>query len=464
MKTKLLSTIALAAVLFCANSVSAQVSYRTSDDAQAAAQSALNRVRENERCVARVVERNNENNEQQVALARKIGDLIEEKKVALEEFREGWFCSKCKRSKSEIEKAEGISFEDHLKKVNGEPVPATEEQINEKSAEFNQKISGLEGQRANLKQRYEELTNEGIGCYTEQERARYDYVLATVWSEVLASGKYKDFKVTSPVTLDASRFGLGENVITSPYNVVRVELIGEKIRTWKDGELIDLDKVTRIEFHPGIDFSSRKPGDRDPSPLPFRAGFNGTIVLYPRSTTNTIGLVLDNGNTVQFLHSSQILVKAGQRVSADDTLGVTGRIGADAIHLHVQARDKYGNIMDPTIAPYGVNDLYAHVYKEAFRRVEETPTAIPQLGWTETPYSSSSASDNSATDNGEERRAAERSRAFEEQNRRNGNRPNNPPPAEPVIVRKPGESDDDFRARQRAAEFEKQNRSRPPLP
>src|SRR5437667_10226255 len=90
----------IAAVFLFASAVGAQVSYQTSDGAEAAAQSALNRVRENERCVDRVVERNNQNNEQQTALARKIGVLIEEKKVALDELTQGWFCSKCMRSKS----------------------------------------------------------------------------------------------------------------------------------------------------------------------------------------------------------------------------------------------------------------------------------------------------------------------------------------------------------------------------
>lgn len=75
-------------------------------------------------------------------LAGKLGALRAEKQTALEELRQGYFCSKCKKSKSSIEKTE--NFETHLGRVKGERVAATPSEIAENQNGFQAKIHDLE--------------------------------------------------------------------------------------------------------------------------------------------------------------------------------------------------------------------------------------------------------------------------------------------------------------------------------
>ena len=78
---------------------------------------------------------------------RKQGDALEIEMIfSLGELSGGLFCSECKRSKSEIEKA-GLRFEDHLREVKGKPSTAPLGMIEEKRAAYEQQISNLQGQR-----------------------------------------------------------------------------------------------------------------------------------------------------------------------------------------------------------------------------------------------------------------------------------------------------------------------------
>ena len=54
------------------------------------------------------------------------------------------------------------------------------------------------------------------------------------------------------------------------------------------------------------------------------------------------------------LHASRIDVQEGQRVDPDTVLGMTGKPGAVAIQLHVQAKDRQGHPIDPRLI-YGNN-------------------------------------------------------------------------------------------------------------
>jgi len=71
---------------------------------------------------------------------RKLASLQERKRLVLEQLRQGYYCSQCTRSKIEIEEQEHISFEQHLIKVNGHPVPAPQDVILKKMAELNAPI------------------------------------------------------------------------------------------------------------------------------------------------------------------------------------------------------------------------------------------------------------------------------------------------------------------------------------
>ena len=108
----------------------------------------------------------------------------------------------------------------------------------------------------------------------------------------------------------------------------------------------------KVQRHRGIDYSSED-ADGNVTSLSYTAGVTGTVQIIAGSQWNTINVVLNNGNIMQYLHSSEIDVHDGQLVFPDTVMGKTGNVGLPAsagIHLHVQAKDKNGNYMNPNCA------------------------------------------------------------------------------------------------------------------
>lgn len=79
----------------------------------------------------------------------KIQQLEREKERAVEEVRQGLFCSKCERSKSEIERAERVSFSQHLQNVKGTAI-ARPGLLAEKASFYDRQIAALQKQIADL--------------------------------------------------------------------------------------------------------------------------------------------------------------------------------------------------------------------------------------------------------------------------------------------------------------------------
>jgi hypothetical protein len=71
-----------------------------------------------------------------------IDQMRREKQEVLSELRGGFFCSQCKRSKTEIERG-GENFEQHLIHVNGVKIAAPASLVNAKAEEYDQKIADL---------------------------------------------------------------------------------------------------------------------------------------------------------------------------------------------------------------------------------------------------------------------------------------------------------------------------------
>lgn len=118
--------------------------------------------------------------------------------------------------------------------------------------------------------------------------------------------------------------------------------------TVKEGDRIGEDEMTRTHY--GIDFSSRPSPGGPPVPLDFTAGVHGVVVKAGGGPWGTITVQIHDGTLVQYLHATVSHVKKGDVVGPDTPLGVTGRTGADEIHLHVQARDRFGNLVSPDLA------------------------------------------------------------------------------------------------------------------
>jgi hypothetical protein len=100
--------------------------------------------------------------------------------------------------------------------------------------------------------------------------------------------------------------------------------------------------------HYGVDLTSRDEGGK-PAPLDFRAGVFGKVLKAGDGPWGTITVQVQDGSILQFLHTSKSYVKVNDAVTPDTLLGKTGSKGAGAIHLHIQARDKFGNFIAPDL-------------------------------------------------------------------------------------------------------------------
>ena len=110
----------------------------------------------------------------------------------------------------------------------------------------------------------------------------------------------------------------------------------------KDGE--------ESRSHQGVDFSPRPTPDEKPTPLDFKAGVHGIIVKAGDGPWGTITVQVWDGTLIQYLDGTASHVKVGDIVAPDTKLRVTGRTGAGVIHLHIQAKDKFGNAISPDLA------------------------------------------------------------------------------------------------------------------
>jgi hypothetical protein len=133
-----------------------------------------------------------------------------------------------------------------------------------------------------------------------------------------------------------------------------------KLPVWiggKDGSEYQPKANEVTAFHKALDISSRVTPDQPPSEMSFKAGVYGTVII---AKPGRIGVLLDNGNCIVYNHISEFGVGIGDKVTPTTVLGKTGNLGNDgrpisgmAIHLHIQAADPRGRIIDPDQAFLG---------------------------------------------------------------------------------------------------------------
>lgn len=149
--------------------------YATSRDAFAAADRAGERQHEAEKQMDRLRERNERNNDKIRELATQIEDLYQKRKQALHELAAGMYCSECKRTASEIEAEEKRPFADHLRKVKGHAIPATQKMLEEKAASYDRLIERLEERIEACRETYDGLARDyghASALWDEAQRAR----------------------------------------------------------------------------------------------------------------------------------------------------------------------------------------------------------------------------------------------------------------------------------------------------
>lgn len=98
-------------------------------------------------------------------------------------------------------------------------------------------------------------------------------------------------------------------------------------------------------FHQGIDYGSGG------QPKDIRAGVSGIVTKAGGGNFNLIAIKIENGNTIEYLHCSQVNVSPGQPVTPSTIIGKTGDVGSPgSVHLHLQARNNLGEPIHPEAA------------------------------------------------------------------------------------------------------------------
>ncbi|MEJ3743800.1 M23 family metallopeptidase [Actinomycetes bacterium KLBMP 9797] len=86
------------------------------------------------------------------------------------------------------------------------------------------------------------------------------------------------------------------------------------------------------QLHAGVDLAA-------PEGTPYRAVYDGTVKLAQYYGGYGYAVIVDHGNGVETIygHSSKLMVQAGQKVKAGDTLGLVGNTGHSyGNHLHLE--------------------------------------------------------------------------------------------------------------------------------
>lgn len=127
--------------------------------ARAVAKEAVSKVDEKTQLIERNQSTINNLKKKSKELDAELDRLRREREQVLAELRSGFYCSKCMKSKTEIEQG-GENFEAHLQRVAGTLVSASPEQIAAKAQEYDSKIANLVKRIESEKKRFAATTKE----------------------------------------------------------------------------------------------------------------------------------------------------------------------------------------------------------------------------------------------------------------------------------------------------------------
>jgi hypothetical protein len=123
-------------------------------------------------------------------------------------------------------------------------------------------------------------------------------------------------------------------------------------------KFLEVDGIIHTTPHTGIDVAV----DSGTRLNAVGSGVVSQIVDYGNMNIGKdVFVTLKDGTKIIYGHMSEIAVKAGQRVSAGDLIGLSGNTGrSTGPHLHLQAYDAAGQLTDPaswlekvfTVAPF----------------------------------------------------------------------------------------------------------------
>lgn len=145
--------------------------FSSSREAEQAAKEASREVERTTKCMASAAERNEKILERGRKALAATRDLLDEKKKSLKELSQGFYCSQCGRTSSEIEKG-GEGFKRHLGRVSGRPIPAPATKIKEKAQSYDKQIEASRARFDDAVVENQRLIEEHRVCRTKRTEAR----------------------------------------------------------------------------------------------------------------------------------------------------------------------------------------------------------------------------------------------------------------------------------------------------
>jgi murein DD-endopeptidase MepM/ murein hydrolase activator NlpD/ribosomal protein L40E len=131
----------------------------------------------------------------------------------------------------------------------------------------------------------------------------------------------------------------------------------------------------------GIDFTSKDQYGQV-RPLDFEACVTGEVT-FVGGVFNMVEVTVENGNRIQYMHASRVYVTPGQQVGPATKMGITGGTGPDGsdqyeTHLHVQALDRNGDLIDPDCAISGEENRWLGARRSRGRDKESRLQTVEQ--------------------------------------------------------------------------------------
>lgn len=165
-----------------------------------------------------------------------------EKERVRQELLKGSFCDKCNRSKSEIELADKIPFLEHIKNVQGTPIPASPAIIKNRMDEFDTKIQALS---------YAVMTCDGDAFMLNGKVANYKvYVesnVKTASQNIISINSYLNKELSTIITEKNNLISkLNGMVVETNIDLTSIDHIGENLEIIENK--FNLDKKQTINL------------------------------------------------------------------------------------------------------------------------------------------------------------------------------------------------------------------------
>ena len=166
-------------------------------------------------------------------------------------------------------------------------------------------------------------------------------------------------------------------------------------RDYKNGAWDLTNTVVRTSTYQDTD---RQPGQTNPHiGIDYRADQtefyslgDGKVIDVGTTTKGAkyITVEYQGGDNIKFEHISSVTngLKTGSKVLEGEILGITGKTGTESPHLHIEAKDKKGNRIDPENRNYGqvTNKVFFEVFggnastlKDFKKRRDKKPEKLP---------------------------------------------------------------------------------------